>query len=57
MPSRAIGSVQSSRLGVCNRVQSGVYFRAYLGACNEVHLAACFQVCCMQREYSMQHDV
>jgi hypothetical protein len=31
---------KSSRLGVSNRVQSGVYFRAYLGACNEVHLAA-----------------
>jgi len=40
VPSRAIGSVQSSRLGVCNRVQSGVYFRAYLGVCNEVDLAA-----------------
>jgi len=50
VPSRAIGSVQSSRLGVCNRVQSGVYFRAYMGACNEVHLADCFQV-------GMQHDV
>jgi len=31
---------KSSRLGVSNRVQSGVYFRAYLVACNEVHLAA-----------------
>ena len=30
---------KSSRLGVYNRVQSRVYFRAYLGACNEVHLA------------------
>jgi hypothetical protein len=33
------GERKSSRLGVYNRVQSGVYFRAYLGACNEVHLA------------------
>ena len=30
---------KSSRLGVSNRVQSGVFFRAYLGAWNEVHLA------------------
>jgi hypothetical protein len=30
---------KSSRLRVYNRVQSGVYFRAYLGVCNEVHLA------------------
>jgi hypothetical protein len=29
---------KSSRLGVYNQVQSGVYFRAYLGVCNEVHL-------------------
>jgi len=26
-----LGSVQSSRLGVCNRVQSAVYFSAYSG--------------------------
>jgi len=57
VPTRAIGSVHSSKLGVCNRVQSGVYFSAFPGVCNEVHLAACIQVCCMQREYSMQCDV
>jgi hypothetical protein len=39
MLSSAIRSV-SSRLGVCNRVRSGVYFCAYLGAYNEVHLVA-----------------
>jgi hypothetical protein len=42
---------KSNRLGVYNRVQSGVYFRAYLGvyndlgACNEVHLAVWFRDC------------
>ena len=45
-----LGSVQSSRLEVCNPVQSGLYFGMYLGACNEVHLAAWFQVCYMQRD-------
>ena len=39
-----LGSVQSGRLGVCDRVQSVMYFRAYLGACNKSHLAAWFQV-------------
>jgi outer membrane lipoprotein SlyB len=29
----------------CN--QKEVYFKVYLGAYNEVHLAAWFQVCCM----------
>jgi hypothetical protein len=33
----------SSRVGVYNRVKSGVCFRAYLGACNEMHLADWFQ--------------
>ena len=32
------GSVQSSAI-------RSVYFRVYLGACNEMHLPACFQVC------------
>jgi len=49
-----LGSVtwerKSSRLGVYNRVQSGVYFRWYLGACNEAHVVVWVQVC------SMQHD-
>ena len=41
----ASGERKSSRLGVYSRVQSGVYFRAYLGACKAVHLAVRFQVC------------
>jgi len=44
--------VTSSRLGVCNRVQLGVYFRAYTGAWNEAHPAACFQVRCIQHTKS-----
>ena len=36
---------KSGRLGVYSQVQSGVYFRVYLGACKEVHLAVWFQVC------------
>jgi len=35
---------KSSRLGVYNRVQSGVYFRAYLGACKK----GIWQLCWMQ---------
>jgi hypothetical protein len=44
----------SSRLGVCNRVRSGVYFCAYLGAYNEVHLAAWFQVVVCSVMYSIK---
>jgi hypothetical protein len=43
---------------VCNRVESGVYFKAYLAACNQVYLVTCFQVCCMQCDVEyVQHDV
>jgi len=43
-PLNIVESVQSSWLKVRNLVQSEVYIRAYLSACNEVHLKACFQV-------------
>jgi len=35
----ASGEHMSSRLGVYNGVQSGMYFRVYLGASKDVHLA------------------
>jgi len=39
---------KSSRLGVYNEVQSGVYFRAYLGACKEpVHLTVLINAACI----------
>ena len=41
---------KSSRLGVYSRMQSGVYFRAYLWACKEVYSAVWFQVCWMQHD-------
>jgi hypothetical protein len=44
VPLKTIGNIMSNRLEVSNQVQSGVY----LGVCNEMHLAACFPVCCMQ---------
>jgi len=38
---------KSSRLGVYNRVQSGVYFRAYFGVCKKVHLAVVLTAACI----------
>jgi len=38
---------KSSRLGVYNHLQSGVYFSAYLGLCKEVHLADLMNAACI----------
>jgi hypothetical protein len=49
---------RSDLQSVLGSIRSVVYFRAYLGACNKVHLAACFPVCCIQcNVYSVQRDI
>ena len=38
---------KSSRLAVYNDVQSGVYFRVYVGACKELHLTVLMNAACI----------
>jgi len=45
---------QGRKLGVCNGVKSGVYFRVFLRECNEVYLAVSLQVLVYSMMFSIQ---